>query len=155
MSSKDTKIVQRNVFGSIFRRRVVGIELIFLYRKGAERKVSVTKTNEKSRSEKEFDELPHFTFSEESKRALGDLFAQFPPGDGNLKDMIGVNSGGIESARHRIDDIFSAPSMTKDEITRKLKTVNSRRQTVPKLKEVHFFPFSKMNLVGWMLHCCH
>jgi hypothetical protein len=97
----------------------------------------VTKNAE---SDNKLESLPHFTFSEESKRALGDLFAYFPPGDGNLKDLIGENSGKAHNARRYTDDIFSSPSMTKDEITRRLEAVASRRETVSGLREVHSPP---------------
>ncbi|KAK2431476.1 DExH-box ATP-dependent RNA helicase DExH6 [Trifolium repens] len=93
----------------------------------------VTKNAE---SDNKLESLPHFTFSEESKRALGDLFAYFPPGDGNLKDLIGENSGKAHNARRYTDDIFSSPSMTKDEITRRLEAVASRRETVSGLREI-------------------
>lgn len=69
---------------------------------------------------------------------MGDLFAHFPPGDGNLKDMVGEKSGSMVNARHRHSDIFSRPIMTKDEITRKLEAVTSRRETVSDLKVVSF-----------------
>ncbi|CAJ2634209.1 unnamed protein product [Trifolium pratense] len=103
---------------------------------GNERRLSVRKVTKKSQSDNKLESLPHFTFSEESKRALGDLFAHFPPGDGNLKDMVGENSGKTHSARRHTDDIFSSPSMTKDEIARRLEIVVSRRETVSGLKEI-------------------
>lgn len=103
--------------------------------------MSVRKGNKKGGSDNQFANLPHFTFSEEAKRAMGDLFVHFPPGDGNLKDMVGEKSGSMVNARHRHSDIFSRPVMTKDEITRKLEAVTSRRETVSDLKEV-IFPLS-------------
>jgi ATP-dependent RNA helicase DHX36 len=103
--------------------------------------LSVRKANKKGGSDNQFANLPHFTFSEESKRAMGDLFAHFPPGDGNLKDLVGEKSGSMANARHRHSDIFSRPVMTKDEITRKLEAVTSKRETVSDLKEV-IFPLS-------------
>lgn len=120
----------------------------------------VNKKGEKGGSDNQFASLPHFTFSEESKRTLGDLFAHFPPGDGNLKDIVGENKGSTDNARHKHSDIFSKPSMTKDEITQKLEVVTSRRETLSDLKEVKKFtsPFNfkdlvYMNFVGSMLHC--
>lgn len=106
------------------------------YGTGKERRLSVRKANKKGGSDNQFANLPHFTFSEESKRAMGDLFAHFPPGDGNLKDLVGEKSGSMANARHRHSDIFSRPVMTKDEITRKLEAVTSRRETVSDLKEI-------------------
>ena len=109
-------------------------------RTGKERRLSVRKGNKKGGSDNQVANLPPFTFSEESKRALGDLFAYFPPGDGNLKDIVGEKSGSMVNARFRHSDIFSRPLMTKDEITRKLEAVNTRRATVSDLKEVIFPP---------------
>ncbi|GAU22186.1 hypothetical protein TSUD_252140 [Trifolium subterraneum] len=103
---------------------------------GNERRLFIRKDIQKAESDNKLESLPHFTFSEESKRALGDLFAHFPPGDGNSKDLVGGNSGKTHNARRYSDDIFSRPSMTKDEITRRLEDVASRRETVSGLKEI-------------------
>ncbi|CAI8586746.1 unnamed protein product [Vicia faba] len=103
---------------------------------GKERRLSIRKVTKKGGDDNQFGSLPFFTFSEESKRALGDLFAHFPPGDGNLQDIVGESSGRIDNTRHKGADIFSRPSMTKDEITRKMDALNSRRESASDLKEI-------------------
>lgn len=129
-------------------------------RRGKDRRLSVEKVKSKLDSDSGYGKLPHFTFSEDSKRVLGDLFARYPPGDGNLKDMIGESSGRKDSARQKKDDVFCWPTMTKAEIAKKFEAHTSRMKNVPHLKQVHFstFPINfkdpvYMNFVGWMLHC--
>lgn len=149
------------MFGSFLYVVLLILNLAFFYRHGKERRLSIQKVNKKGGNDNQFGSLPLFTFSEESKRALGELFAHFPPGDGNLKDIVGENSGRTDNTRHKASDIFSRPSMTKDEITRKLDTLTSRRENASDLKEVHFSPsplnfkdLFYMSFVGTMLHCC-
>ncbi|KAJ1388004.1 R3H domain [Sesbania bispinosa] len=103
---------------------------------GKERRVCVQKTKKKVDTDSEFRSLPHFTFSEESKQVLGDLFAHYPPGDGNLWEMIGENSDNTDNTKHKKDDIFGRPSMTKAEIAKKLEALASRMKTVSNLKQI-------------------
>lgn len=112
-----------------------------LYRRGKDRRLSVEKVKGKGDSDSGPGRLPHFTFSKDSKRVLDDLFARYPPGDGNLKDMIGESSGSNDSARQKKDDIFCRPSMTKAEIAKKFEALTSRTKNVPNLKQVHFSTF--------------
>ena len=128
LSNEDRRYVHLMARKMGFKSRSSGV--------GKERRLSVMKHN-KGGDDKQGEKLPQFTFSQESKRALGELFSHYPPGDGNLSEMVGKNSGGTYNARHKSwDDVFSRPSMTKDEIARKLETLNSKRKTVFGLKEI-------------------
>ncbi|KAK7300204.1 hypothetical protein RJT34_11041 [Clitoria ternatea] len=104
---------------------------------GDQRFVSVQKIKKKIDTKNGFGSIPHFTFSEEAKWVLGDLFAHYPPGDGNMAEMIGESSGDTaDRTRQRKDDIFGRPSMTKADIAVKLQALHSRMNTVPNLKQI-------------------
>ncbi|XP_061342790.1 DExH-box ATP-dependent RNA helicase DExH6-like [Gastrolobium bilobum] len=103
---------------------------------GKERSVCIQKIKKKVDTNNGFGSLPHFTFSEEAKQVLGDLFAHYPPGDENMWDMIGENSDTTDETRQKKDDIFGRPSMTKAEIANKLEALASRMMTVPNLKQI-------------------
>ncbi|XP_027940431.1 DExH-box ATP-dependent RNA helicase DExH6 isoform X1 [Vigna unguiculata] len=104
---------------------------------GNDRRVSVQKIKKKSDTDNGFRNLPHFTFSEEAKWVLGDLFAHYPPGDGDLWEMVGENSDSTaEKTKQKQDDIFSRPSMSKNEIAKRLEALSSRINKVPNLKQI-------------------
>jgi len=114
-----------------------------LLRLGNDRRVSVQKIKKKSDTDNGFRNLPHFTFSEEAKWVLGDLFAHYPPGDGDLWEMVGENSDSTaEKTKQKQDDIFSRPSMSKNEIAKRLEALSSRINKVPNLKQVNFLSVS-------------
>jgi len=116
---------------------------VFLRRLGKDRRVSVQKIKKKSDTDNGFENLPHFTFSEESKWVLDELFAHYPPGDGDLWEMVGENSDTTnDKTKQKQDDIFSRPSMTKTEIARRLEALSSRINSVSNLKQVIFFSLS-------------
>ncbi|KAL9315983.1 hypothetical protein ACSQ67_016984 [Phaseolus vulgaris] len=104
---------------------------------GKDRRVSVQKIKKKSDTDNGFENLPHFTFSEETKWVLGDLFAHYPPGDGDLWEMVGENSDTTtEKPKQKHDDIFSRPSMTKTEIATRVEALSSRINNVSNLKQI-------------------
>ncbi|XP_027331218.1 DExH-box ATP-dependent RNA helicase DExH6 isoform X2 [Abrus precatorius] len=103
---------------------------------GKDRRVSVQKIKKKVDTNNGFERLPQFTFSEESKWVLGDLFSHYPPGDGNLWEIIGENSDTIEKTKQKKDDMFGRPSMTKAEIARKLEALASRMNSVSNLRQI-------------------
>lgn len=109
--------------------------------------MSVRKIKKKVETNKGFESLPHFTFSEDTKQVLADLFAHYPPDDGNSWEAIGENIDTSEKRKHKRDDIFSRPSMTKSEIAKKLETLASRMTTAANLRQVSPpFPFNFKDL---------
>ncbi|KAK7320435.1 hypothetical protein VNO77_29902 [Canavalia gladiata] len=106
------------------------------YGLGKERRVTVQKIKKKVEGNNGFESLPHFTFSEEARWVLGNLFADYPPGDGNLWEKIGENSDTTNKTKQKKDDIFSRPSMTKAEIARKVEALASRMNNVSNLKQI-------------------
>ncbi|KAK7276725.1 hypothetical protein RIF29_17870 [Crotalaria pallida] len=106
------------------------------YGLGNERRVSVQKIKKKVDTINGFGSLPRFSFSQEANRALGDLFARYPPDDGNLWDAIGENTATAEKTKQKKDDIFGRPSMTKAEIAKKLEALASRMKTAANLKQI-------------------
>lgn len=122
---------------------IIDIGHVFLCRLGKERRVCVQKMKKKVDTDNGFGSLPQFTFSGEAKWVLGDLFAHYPPGDGNSWEMVGENSDtATDRTKQRPDDIFSRPSMTKAEIARRLEALTSRMNNVSNLKQVHFLSLS-------------
>lgn len=90
-----------------------------------------------------FENIPRFTFSEEAKWVLGDLFAHYPPGDGDLWDMVGENSDStVDKPKQNQDDFFRRPSMSKTEIASRLEALSSRINKVSNLKQVNVLSLS-------------
>lgn len=108
-----------------------------LFRRGNQRRVSVYKTKRKVDSMKGKENLTSFAFSEEAKEVLWDLFSRYPPDDREVgKEMVGKQSGKSKKIRGKKDDFFSRPSMSNAEIAKKVESLLSRVQTVPKLRQV-------------------
>ena len=115
--------------------------------------MAVQKIKKKVDTNNGFGSLPHFIFSQQAKQVLGNLFAHYPPGDGNMWEMIGENSDTPEKIKQRKDDIFARPSMTKAEIAKKLEALASRMMTSSNLKQVHFY-YSPLNVNGHAYDFC-
>ncbi|KAM7497850.1 hypothetical protein LguiA_022264 [Lonicera macranthoides] len=105
--------------------------------RGNQRRVSVYKTKRKVDSMKGKENLTSFTFSEEAKEVLWDLFSRYPPDDCEVgKEMVGKQSGKSKKIRGKKDDFFSRPSMSNSEIAKKVESLASRVETVPKLRQI-------------------
>ncbi|KAK7385921.1 hypothetical protein VNO78_31892 [Psophocarpus tetragonolobus] len=128
LSNQERAVVHQMSLKMGFRSKSSGL--------GKERRVSVLKIKKKVDTNNGFRSLPHFTFSGEAKGLLGYLFAHYPPGDGNLKKMVGENSGTTDKTKQKQDDIFNRPSMTKAEIARRLEALASRMNNVSNMKQI-------------------
>ncbi|CAJ1971301.1 unnamed protein product [Sphenostylis stenocarpa] len=129
LSNQERALVHQMSLKMGFRSKSSGL--------GKDRRVSVQKIKKKSDTNNGFGSLPHFTFSEEAKWVLGDLFAHYPPGDRDLWEMVGENSGtSTDKTKQKQDDIFRRPSMTKAEIARRLEALASRINNVSNLKQI-------------------
>ncbi|XP_020234022.1 DExH-box ATP-dependent RNA helicase DExH6 [Cajanus cajan] len=128
LSNQERALVHQMALKMGFRSKSYGL--------GKERRVCVQKIKKKVDTNNGFRSLPHFAFSGEAKWVLGDLFAHYPPGDGNLWEMVGEHSDTTGKTRQRQDDIFSRPSMSKADISRKLEALASRMNNVPNLKQI-------------------
>ena len=83
------------------------------------------------------ESLTDVMFSEGTKVVLQDLFANYPPDDGELEEkVIGKYSGNTAKIRRKKDDIFSKPLMSAADVAEKVKTLASRREKDPKLRQV-------------------
>ncbi|KAL5125751.1 DExH-box ATP-dependent RNA helicase DExH6 [Glycine soja] len=129
LSNQERALVHQMALKMGFRSKSYGL--------GKERRVCVQKMKKKVDTDNGFRSLPQFTFSGEAKWVLGDLFAHYPPGDGNSWEMVGENSDtATDRTKQRPDDIFSRPSMTKAEIARRLEALTSRMNNVSNLKQI-------------------
>lgn len=105
-------------------------------RKGDQRRVSVFKNKTKADIKKK-ENLTCFTFSEEAKLVLQDMFTRYPPDDCEMgEEMVGKLGGNTDKIRRKKDDIFSRPLMSKAEIEKKVESLASAVENVPKLKQV-------------------
>ncbi|KAA8524176.1 hypothetical protein F0562_010392 [Nyssa sinensis] len=105
--------------------------------RGNQRCVSVYKTKRKVDKEKGKENLNSFTFSEEAKEVLGDLFTQYPPDDQQVgEEIVGKNSGKSDKIRGKNDDIFRKPSMNKAEIAKKVESLASRVEKAANLRQI-------------------
>ena len=116
-----------------------------MYRGGKKRRVSVYKTKQKGNTHStELSSLPHFTFSEEARSILSGLFANYPPGVGDMWED--KHTDKTEKGKEKKDVIFSRPLMSKVEIAKRLEELTCRMKTDSKLMQVFFllfhFPFS-------------
>lgn len=114
-----------------------------LCRRGDQRQVSVQKVKSEVYTKNRKKSLTSFTFSEEAKEVLQDLFTQYPPDDRDLgKEILGIRSGKTEKIRERrSDDMFYKPSMKKAEIARKVESLASSIEMVPDLRQVMLTEF--------------
>ncbi|KAK6116331.1 hypothetical protein DH2020_049958 [Rehmannia glutinosa] len=104
--------------------------------KGQQRRISVYKTK-KEIPVKEKERLVSFTFSEQSKAVLQDLFSRYPPNDVEMtENKIGESSGTTYKVRAHRDDIFCKPAMTRTEIANKVESLASRIEKTPHLRKI-------------------
>ena len=88
------------------------------------------------------------TFSEESKLVLQELFANYPPEDGDpAAKIVGNHKEKDGKIRGKKDDIFSMPSMNKADITKKVESLNSRIEKDTDLRKVILQLFIIITLV--------
>ncbi|TYG72697.1 hypothetical protein ES288_D04G042500v1 [Gossypium darwinii] len=104
--------------------------------RGSQRCVSVYKIKEKASSMTEKNPT-NVSFSEGTKLVLQDLFTYYPPDDGELEEkVIGKYSGKSAKIRRKKDDIFSKPLMNAAEIAKKVKTLASKREKHPNMRQI-------------------
>lgn len=109
-----------------------------LCRRGNQRRVSVYKNTNKADTAKAKENLTCLKFSEESKLVLQELFANYPPEDGEFgAKVVGNRKGKDSKVRGMKDDIFSMPSMTKEDIKKKVESLNSRIEKAANLRQVY------------------
>ncbi|WCJ25069.1 DExH-box ATP-dependent RNA helicase DExH6 [Euphorbia peplus] len=103
--------------------------------RGDQRQVSIYKTKKYARNEK--DKLTCLTFSEESRSVLQDLFANYPPEDGELGEKpLAIHKGKGTKREMKKDDMFNMPSMTKEDIAKKVEALNLRIENNAKLRQI-------------------
>ncbi|KAL4367098.1 hypothetical protein GQ457_05G017000 [Hibiscus cannabinus] len=105
--------------------------------RGSQRCVSVYKFKEKVGGVPE-ENLTNVAFSEGTRVILKDLFINYPPDDRELEEtVVGKYSGKTAKVRRKKDDIFSKPLMSATEIAEKVKSLASKRETNPNLRQIN------------------
>ncbi|KAK7304961.1 hypothetical protein VNO77_42857 [Canavalia gladiata] len=111
---------------------------------GIKQKVSVHKIKKKIHTTIKLENLPCFTFSEESQQVLCHLLMNYPPDDEGLWDELVELWGDLrgtdsyfDSAVRKKDFFFSRPCMSKDEITKKLEDLSARMKDPFDLKLIN------------------
>ncbi|XP_068655675.1 DExH-box ATP-dependent RNA helicase DExH6-like [Aristolochia californica] len=105
--------------------------------RGNNRCVSVYKNKMKQDPRrKEKEDVSYLAFSEASMEVLRDLFIHYPPVDGELSEETRSNlSRKVSKIGTKNDSSFSKPSMTKEEIAKKLESLTSRVNKDPQLRQ--------------------
>ncbi|KAF7131678.1 hypothetical protein RHSIM_Rhsim09G0210000 [Rhododendron simsii] len=104
---------------------------------GNQRRVTVYKTKGKVDTGQGKENLTPFAFSKEAKEVLQDLFTHYPPDDRHLGEEIGgKHSETAKRARENTDDFFCKPSMDKAEIAKRVKSLASRVENSPDLRQI-------------------
>ncbi|KAL6570508.1 hypothetical protein OROGR_000058 [Orobanche gracilis] len=104
--------------------------------KGQQRRLSVYKSS-KTIPVKQKEKLGSFSFSEESKTILQDLFSRYPPNGVDMtENNFGESSGRTHNVRANRDDIFCKPAITKSEIANKVESLASRIEKAPILRQI-------------------
>ncbi|KAG5533941.1 hypothetical protein RHGRI_027960 [Rhododendron griersonianum] len=104
---------------------------------GNQRRVTVYKTKGKVDTGQGKENLTPFAFSKEAKEVLQDLFTQYPPDDRDLGEEIGgKHSETAKRVRENTDDFFCKPSMDKAEIAKRVKSLASRVENSPDLRQI-------------------
>ncbi|THG21270.1 hypothetical protein TEA_028075 [Camellia sinensis var. sinensis] len=108
-----------------------------LCRNGNKRHVCVHKIKKNGFTKDGKENCSSFTFSEDAKEVLQDLFTQYPPDDRDLgEETIGKHGGKTEKIREKRDDIFCKPSMNKAEIGRKVESFASKLEKSQELRQI-------------------
>ncbi|CAA0836936.1 helicase in vascular tissue and tapetum [Striga hermonthica] len=106
------------------------------YGKGQQRRLFIYK-NKKGVLSKEKERLASFSFSEESRAALQDLFSQYPPNDLEMaENKFGESSGKNGKVQAFKDDMFCKPAMTQSEIASKVESLASRIEKSAELRQI-------------------
>ncbi|GFZ10543.1 helicase in vascular tissue and tapetum [Actinidia rufa] len=104
---------------------------------GNQRRLSLYKNKKKVDTTKEKENLTSFTFSEEARGVLQNLFTQYPPDDQDLGDeIVAKHRRRTENLRYNRDDIFNRPLMCQGEIAKKMGSLASRVEKSPDLRQI-------------------
>ncbi|CAK9133201.1 unnamed protein product [Ilex paraguariensis] len=108
-----------------------------LCRRADQRCVSVYKNKRKVDLRNGKGNLTSFTFSEEAKMVLCDLFTRYPPDDREVGDeMVKKGGGKIQKPHRKKEDIFCKPSLNMAETAKKLESLASRIEKTPNLRQI-------------------
>lgn len=105
--------------------------------KGNQRRVNIYKNKTQTETMIGRESLTFVKFSEESEAVLQDLFAHYPPEDGELGEkLVGKSSGKTDKTRVKKDDVFLKPIMSKEEIAKKVELLASRIENAANLRQI-------------------
>ncbi|KAL2326747.1 hypothetical protein Fmac_020174 [Flemingia macrophylla] len=128
-------VSEREQFESSYRDKLVKKNCAQKNRSGTKRKISVHKIKNKIHTTTMLENLPCFSFSEESKQVLGGLLKRYPPGDEERwGEMIGTYSDTTNRMEQKEDDFFSQPCMSEVDITKQLDDLSARMKNTSDLK---------------------
>ncbi|XP_057469455.1 DExH-box ATP-dependent RNA helicase DExH6-like [Actinidia eriantha] len=103
---------------------------------GNQRRLSLYKNKKKVDTTKEKENLTSFTFSEEARGVLQNLFTQYPPDDQEGDEIVAKHRRRTENLRYNRDDIFNRPLMCQGEIAKKVGSLASRVEKSPDLRQI-------------------
>ncbi|KAK2976169.1 hypothetical protein RJ640_019455, partial [Escallonia rubra] len=105
--------------------------------RGDQRRISVYKFKKNADTRMGKEDLTSFTFSNEAKEVLQDLFTRYPPNDCDVsKEMVGERSGKTDKVQKKKDDTFCKPSLNRAEIAKKVESLASRVEKAPNLRQI-------------------
>jgi len=131
-------LLQRQLYQhNVVKLAVFSYWIFTLNRYGDRRCLSVYKTKKKQNSNKDEDNTPCLTLSEEAKYVLQDLFTCYPPDEGELSEGTLKNcSQAATKVQQKPDSSFCKPSMRKAEIAKKVEMLAKRMNEEPRLRKV-------------------
>ncbi|MQL90481.1 hypothetical protein Taro_023073 [Colocasia esculenta] len=105
---------------------------------GDRRRLSVYKRkNKEAAKKKEEESTTVLKFSEQTKSVLHDLFMRYPPGEEELNEGT-LNDSARNSGKRQVkkDKSFCKPSMSEEEIAKKLNSLAAKMEAAPQLRKV-------------------
>ncbi|KAM7495013.1 hypothetical protein LguiB_029622 [Lonicera macranthoides] len=103
--------------------------------KGDQRRLSVYNGKTSVATKKNDKVTSFFTFSEEAKYALHDLFTRYPPDDHDMSEKID-DKHIVKREKRKMDDFFCKPSINKAQIAKKEASLISEVKKNPKLRQI-------------------
>ncbi|KAK2997296.1 hypothetical protein RJ639_025281 [Escallonia herrerae] len=105
--------------------------------RGDQRRISVYKFKKNVDTRTGKEDLTSFTFSNEAKEVLQDLFTRYPPNDCDVgEEMMGEPSGKTDKAQKKKDDTFCKPLLNRAEIAKKVESLATRVEKAPNLRQI-------------------
>ncbi|XP_062009081.1 DExH-box ATP-dependent RNA helicase DExH6-like [Rosa rugosa] len=110
---------------------------------GKTRKVSVYRLFRMEATSNGKERIPQVMFSGDTREVLGDLFTWYPPGDGQeAKERIREDSDKFQKLHRKKDPLFCRPSMSQNEIAKKVEVQAAKMRKAKFTKERSKLPMA-------------